>query len=85
MKRGQTDKAEKLLKESLEMRRTSVPANKAGFAFSELFCLTVNRGLIDIAVVLVEQLLSSMRQSNSVSRLRLENFSKCFSYVPQTL
>ena len=37
VKKGETDEAEKLLKESLEMIRTSFPDDKAGFASSKLF------------------------------------------------
>ena len=73
VKKGETDEAEKLLKESLEMRRTSVPDDKANFAFSESFCLTVNRRLINIPVARVEQLLQCvptlLSQSSSFHQL----------------
>ena len=58
VKKGKTDEAENLLKDSLDMRRSFCPDDKSSFASSEsLSCLTVTHALIIYPVVLLELLL----------------------------
>ena len=55
LSKGKTDEAENLLRESLDMRRTACPDDKAGIAISEsLSCLTVTQALFRVLVVLLE-------------------------------
>ena len=52
MKKGKTDEAENILRESLDLKTSACPDNKAGIAMSKLLsCLPVTHGyVLDVLV-----------------------------------